>query len=399
MVDLGFESCKADPDVWMRARVRDEDHFEYYEYVLIYVDDIMCISHDPKGTMDKIDHFFPMKPGSVAEPDLYLGAKISKVTLDNGVHAWAMSSSKYVQEAVRNVENWIVMNRPNFHLPTKVTAPIQRGYRPECDVSPELGPEDSSYYASIIGILRWAVELGRFDITTEISMLAAHLALPREGHLMQAFHAFAYLKIRHSPRMAFDPTYPVVDEERFKEVDWSVQYGEIKEAMPPKMPQPRGKEVVLRCYVDSDHAGDVVTRRSRTGYLIFMNGAPIDWYSKKQGSVETSTFGSEFVANKMAMEKNRGLRYKLRMMGVPISGPTYGFGDNMSVIHNVTKPESTLKKKSNAICYHAVREAVAMGELTMTHEPGVSNPADLMTKAVPGGLRRDELCRFVLMDY
>ena len=83
--------------------------------------------------------------------------------------------------------------------------------------------------------------------------------------------------------------------------------------------------------------------------------APVSWYSKKQSTIESSVFGAEFIALKIAMETARGLRYKLRMMGIPISGPIYAYGDNMSVIHNTQRPESTLKKKSNSIAYHACR--------------------------------------------
>ena len=122
----------------------------------------------------------------------------------------------------------------------------------------------------------------------------------------------------------------------------------------------RGKSVVMRLIVDADHAGNMLTRRSRTGYVQMINNLVVNWFSKKQGSIETSTFGSEFVALKTAMEANRGLRYKLRMMGVPIDGPTYIFCNKQSVVANVSKAESELKKKSNAIAYHAVREAVAI---------------------------------------
>ena len=79
-----------------------------------------------------------------------------------------------------------------------------------------------------------------------------------------------------------------------------------------------------------------------------MNMAPIVWLSKKQATIETSIYSAEFVTMKIGMETLRGLRYKLRMMGVPISGPSYVYGDNMSVIHNMQMPESTLKKKSNS---------------------------------------------------
>ena len=74
-------------------------------------------------------------------------------------------------------------------------------------------------------------------------------------------------------------------------------------------------------FVDSDHAGDKLTIQSRTGYIIFLNNAPIDWLSKKQSTIETSVFGEEFFAVKIGMETLPVLRYKLCMMGVPISGP------------------------------------------------------------------------------
>lgn len=266
------------------------------------------------------------------------------------------------------------------------------------DVSPELDPEMANYFQSQIGVLRWAVELGRVDIITEVSMLSAHLALPREGHLEAVYHIYAYLDKKHNSRIVFDPTYPDIDMSKFKECDWRAFYGDAKEAIPPNAPEARGKSVDLRLFVDSDHAGDLSTRRSRTGFFIFLNSAPIVWFSKRQPTVESSVFGAEFVAMKNGMESLRGLRYKLRMMGVPLEGPSYMYGDNMSVIHNTQRPESTLKKKSNAICYHAIREAVAMGECLTAHVPTDQNPADLCTKVLPGGRKRDYLTSLVLHD-
>ena len=88
-------------------------------------------------------------------------------------------------------------------------------------------------------------------------------------------------------------------------------------------------------------------------------------------------FGAEFVAMKTGVETLRGIRYKLRMMGVEIDGPTYIYGDNQSVITNTSKPESVLKKKSNSICYHFIREAAAMKECLTTHIPTLRNFADI----------------------
>jgi hypothetical protein len=132
--------------------------------------------------------------------------------------------------------------------------------------------------------------------------------------------------------------------------------------------------------------------------LIYLNMAPIAWYSKRQLTIETSVFGAEFVAMKVGMETLRGICYKLCMMGVPLTGPSYIYGDNMSVIHNTQRPESTLKKKSNSICYHAIREVVAMGECLTGHVSTHKNPADLCTKVVPGEMKRDFMISLILYD-
>jgi hypothetical protein len=129
-------------------------------------------------------------------------------------------------------------------------------------------------------------------------------------------------------------------------------YGEVKEALPPDAPLPFGKEVDLSLYVDSDHAGEKFTRRSWTGLVIYLNMAPVVWFFNQQPTVDSSVFGAEFFAMKNGGDTVRGLRYKLIMIGVPLSGPCYVYGDNMSVINNTHRPESMLKKKSNNICYH-----------------------------------------------
>jgi hypothetical protein len=116
--------------------------------------------------------------------------------------------------------------------------------------------------------------------------------------------------------------------------------------------------------------------------------ALVQWHSKKQSTIETSVFGAEFVAMKTGIDTLHGIRYKLRMMGIPISGPTFIYGDNMSVIYNTSKPESQLNKKCNSICYHAVRESVAMGESLTAHIPTDKNGADLLTKVLYGQKRR-----------
>jgi hypothetical protein len=109
-----------------------------------------------------------MKAGSIGEPDFYLGAKVSKIQLANMVTAWALSPSKYVQEAVKNVEEYLDREHNGRKLGKKRSTPMPPSYRPELDISPELNPEQANYFQSQIGVLRWAVELGRIDIMTEV---------------------------------------------------------------------------------------------------------------------------------------------------------------------------------------------------------------------------------------
>ena len=152
----------------------------------------------------------------------------------------------------------------------------------------------------------------------------------------------------------------------------------------------------MRALVDSDFAGDLVIRRSRTGFIIFLNGAPIYWFSKRQTCIETSSFGAEFVAMKQSCEYVRGLRYTLRMMGISVEEPTFIFGDNQSVLSNTTLPRSTLKKKSSSIAFHFVREGVAMSEWRTTYLNTHYNPSDIITKSLPGGEKRNRFTSYVL---
>jgi hypothetical protein len=374
--DLGYTPTKADPDVYLRKAAKPNG-IAYYEMALVYVDDILVISHEPLVTMTGIQQQFKLKDDKIEPPDIYLGAKLDK-TFINGVSCWTMSSEQYVKTAVANVETRLA--KSGKKLPTRCSTPLMSGYRPEIDVSSELNADGIQYYQELIGVLRWATELGRVDILYEVSALSSHMACPRAGHLLQIYHIFGYLKQHLKRTLAFDPRYPMIDERRFKVCDWHDFYRGAEEKIPHDMPEPLGNVMSMHCFVDADHASDRATRRSHTGILIFCNRAPIVWYSKRQNTVETSTFGSEFVAMKIAVELIESLRYKLRMFGIPIEGPSDVFCDNNSVVMSVQLPETTLSKKHNAIAYHRSREAVASGTIRITKEGTETNLADPLTK-------------------
>jgi hypothetical protein len=119
---------------------------------------------------------------------------------------------------------------------------------------------------------------------------------------------FAYLGLHHNARVVFDPTYPSVDMGTFIKTDWRYMYGDVKEMIPSYARVPLGKEVKLCLFVDSDHADQKFTRRSRTGFVIYLNMAPIMWFSKLQSTVEPSVFGADFVEMKNGIETCCGLR-------------------------------------------------------------------------------------------
>ena len=165
--------------------------------------------------------------------------------------------------------------------------------------------------------------------------------------------------------MTDDPSDPVVEHDVFAWRDWtSSEFGPVqgKEEIPSNMPEPRGQGFIMCAKVNADHASDTITRRSRTGFLVYLNCVLIYWWSKKQNSVESSSFGSEFIAMKQCCEYVHGLKYKLRMMGISCDDPTFIYGDNQSVLANTTVPDSTLKKKSQSIAYHFVQEGAAWDE-------------------------------------
>jgi hypothetical protein len=385
---MGYKPSYADPDVWLRPAMK-ADGSEYYEYVLCYVDDILSISHDPMRTMKRIQEDFKLKNDKIAEPDMYLGATLKKMKLASGKTCWTMSPEEYVKSAVANVED--ELKKSNQRLPTKCVTPFSCSYAPWLETTAELKANGVQRFQELIGQLCWAVEIGRVDILLEVSLLSSYLAMPREGHLVQALHIFGYLKCNPKRKLAFDPAHPSINENRFQEHDWTEFYRDAKESIPTNMPKPRGNVMSTHCFVDANHAGDTENRRSQTGILLFCNSAPIIWHSKRQNSVEASTFGSESTALKNATEMIEALRYKLRMFGVPIEGPTNVFCDNEAVCKNSIRPESVLSKKHHSIAYHRNREAVAAGTMRVSKEGTDTNLSDLFTKVMPAPKRNDLL--------
>ena len=392
ILDMGFESTIADPDVYRRANAKP-DGMRYYEYILVYVDDVLIISHNTEVHLKQIQANYDLNPSSIGPPSRYLGADVKRAMRPgdtSGREYWSFSAYTYVKNAVRNVK--LMLNEEGRGLKSTAKSPFSNSsYRPELDMTDECDDDGASRFSQLIGVLRWAVELGRIDIYTEVALLSQHLALPRVGHLEAVYHVFAYLNKHEKSSIIFDPTDPLPNTPTSAKPDWTPFYSDAEELLPPKMPEPLGNPVNVYVFVDANHAGNVVTRRSHTGILLFVQNSPILWLSRRQNTVETSTFGSEFVALRTARDMIIAMRYKLRMFGVPLEGPAQVFCDNQGVVKNTSVPESVLTKKHNAVNYHAVREAAAAGVLEVHKEDTATNLADLFTKVLPSDRRRELL--------
>jgi hypothetical protein len=104
--------------------------------------------------LDKLDKYFTLKPFSVGDPSMYLGAKLKLTQMSNGVLAWGMSPTKYIKEAVSNCKKHLKLNYGSrYVLPTQVANPFAMGYEPELDETPALDPEQALYFQSIIGVM------------------------------------------------------------------------------------------------------------------------------------------------------------------------------------------------------------------------------------------------------
>ena len=151
--------------------------------------------------------------------------------------------------------------------------------------------------------MMWMVELGRIDIAVEVSQISSFLAMSRQGHLVNALHIMSYLKIKNNPRLVLDPSYPGIEMSEFNSNEnWAPFYGDVQEAKPLNVPKPLGKEVNLHMFVDSGHAEGKSDRRDRTGFMIFMNMAMINWHTNKQATVKGAVFGANFLATKKGVE-------------------------------------------------------------------------------------------------
>ena len=365
--DMGFFPSKAEEDIWMR------DAGDHYEYVAVYVDDLLIASKNPQEIIDALTgdpNNFKLK--GTGPIKFHLGCDFFRD--QDGI--LCMGPQKYIERMVDQYK-LLFGKAPS----QKVQSPLEKNDHPELDDSALLDDDGIAKYQSLIGVLQWTITLGRFDIATAVMTMSGFRVAPREGHLERVRRICGYLaKFKHGCiRVRTD--MPDYSDLPFKDYEWGKSvYGDVKEERPRDAPPPKGKPVVTTTYKDANLAHDLITGRAVTGVIHFLNQTPVEWFSKKQATVETATYGSEFAAAKVAIQQIAGLRHTLRYLGVNLGETSYLFGDNESVVTSGSIPHSNLSKRHQMLAFHYTREAVASKMVAFHHIFGDMNPADILSK-------------------
>jgi hypothetical protein len=251
---------------------------------------------------------------SVGIPEYYLGGNVEflREAWKNQGLGLALLAKTYIQNVIRKFEGLFGKEfKP-------IKTPMSEGYHPEVDDSSLCTEDECVKYRSIIGCCIWIIVLCRFDIAYATSaMNRFNMLLPREGHLKAVKRILSYLKTFPKGRVIIDTSYP--DNSTYPVEDhsnWMGLYPDASEEIPKDLPPKKRSVVRMTVYVNADDAHDLVSRIPITGILVMINNKPIRWMSKKQKTVETSTYGSELVASRVTTELILEIRCMIRSLGV-----------------------------------------------------------------------------------
>jgi hypothetical protein len=343
--------------------------------------------------MEQLKETYPLQ--GIGVPEYYLGGDFKVHKRKDGTETINVCAQNYLGNVCKNIESVMGIDLKSYETP------MATNDHPELDDSGLLNHDDHSKYRMLIGCGQWAIILGHLDVMYAVQTMARFSHAPKQGHIDRMLRVFGYLKAYMKQGITYDEKEHQGPKFECTDVNWEEQYPGAREELPPDIPKPKGKPIQITCYVDADHAGDQATRRSVTGIILYVNNTPIKWYSKRQNTVESSTYGAELVALRIAVEMVIEYCYKIRMMGIPLNGPSQMMCDNRSVVLSSTLPSNTLKKKHNAIAYHKVRESVASKIIKVNHIEGKLNVADILTKPLDGTTFRKHVqtCMTKLNQY
>jgi hypothetical protein len=335
------------------------------------VDDLGIASKTPELIVKELEERYGFNLKGTGPTTFHLGVDYFRDK--HGV--LCMAPKKYIDKMI---ESYVRMFGSK---PRQYSSPLENGDHPEVDDSKELDLDGIKKFQSLIGSLQWVIQIGRFDVATAVMTMSSFRANPRIGHLERCKRIYGYLYKMKSAVLRIRVDEPDYSSLPNKVFDWEQSvYAGAEEMMAEDYPEPLGKPVVHATFVDANLYHNLVDGKSVTGIMHLFNKTLMDWFSKKQATVETATYGSEFVAARTAMEQIIDLRNVLRYLGVAVKGSTMMFGDNESVVNSSSVPHARLHKRHTALSFHRVREGIAAGIAKFHHVRSADNPADILSK-------------------
>ena len=365
---MKFLPSKADPCVWLRKA----PNLRCYEYIAVYVDDLCIAAESPSAIIQIFKSKYHLKVKGDGKLTYHLGADY----FEDPDGTFVSQPKKYIDKLADTYKRLF-----NEDPPKGYKTPLDKNDHPELDTSEILEGDMVAKYLTMVGQLQWLVTLGRFDIHAQVATMSRFRAAPRQGHMdrLKRIYSYAIRTKDYAIRFRTEkPDYSFLPDQDF---DWTYSvYGDVHEILPDDMPEPLGESVTTTTTMDANLNHCLATGKSLIGCLHFVNKTPVDWYSKKQATVETATYGLEFVAAKTATEQIMDIRQTLRYLGAPITTKSYLFGDNRSVVTSATLPHSTLTKRHSILAFHKVREAIAAKLMAFYWIQSAYNLSDMLSK-------------------
>ena len=366
--DMKFLPSKADPCIWLRKA----PNLKFYEYIAIYVDDLCIAAESPSAIIQIFKSKYHLKVKGDGKLTYHLGADY----FEDPDGTFVSQPKKYIDKLANTYIRLF-----NEDPPKGYKTPLDKNDHPELDTSEILEGDMAAKYLTMVGQLQWLVILGRFDIHAQVATMSRFRAAPRQGHMDRLKRIYSYAIRTKDYAIRFrteQPDYVFLPDQDF---DWtSSVYGDVHELLPDDMPEPLDEAVTTTTTMDANLNHCLATGKSLTGCLHFVNKTPVDWYSKKQATVETATYSSEFFAAKTATEQSMDIRQTLRYLGAPSTTKSFLFGDNRSVVTSATLPHSTLTKRHNILAFHRVREAIAAKLMAFYWIQSAYNLSDMLSK-------------------
>lgn len=304
----------------------------------LFVDDgiIACSDqHRIDTVIESMRGIFKITTGN---PEVYVGLHITRNRAERTLQ---LDQSRYIH---RKLHQYGFVDCAPLSVPADPHAPL------DLASSIDEGTDPTFPYSEIIGSLHFASQGSRIDITYATSHLSKFSRNPRHSHISGVKRVLKYL--RGAPDLRI--TYAASSHQN-----------------------------EMQAFCDADYAGDVDDRRSRSGFVIILNGGPVAWGSRKQGCTAASTTEAEYIAAHLASQEILWMRQLLNDLGYPQVPPTTLRSDNQAAIRLVRNPEFHRRTKHVDIKYHIIRDHFQQGHLALAYVSTVDNVADILTKPLP----------------